>query len=138
MFALDGDFVRRLTRWAFQEGVVEAVAVVGSYANGSARPDSDLDVIILTAAAPAFVSDTRWTRAFGHVTTIAIEHYAPVESVRVRYADHGEVEFGFAPPTWADSETVDAGTAGVVADGMLIFVDKRGRLAKLSRAVLQK
>lgn len=41
-------FLAELANWAASRDVVVAVALVGSYARGEARPDSDVDVVIST------------------------------------------------------------------------------------------
>ena len=47
----------------------------------------------------------------------------------------GEIEFGFAPPTWADIHPVDTGTQQVIANGCRILHDPRGLLKRLCAAV---
>jgi hypothetical protein len=42
-----------------------------------------------------------------------------------------EVEFGFAAPSWAATEPVDAGTAQVVGDGFRVLYDPVGILRAL-------
>jgi predicted nucleotidyltransferase len=132
------DFLRHFTRWASTQDSIDAVALIGSHARGAARWDSDIDLIIITSDTDHYVDDGTWTWMFGEVASANREDYSAVQSVRVRYPDYGEIEFGFAAPTWADPEAVDAGTARVVADGMVILIDKAGRLAKLSRVVRQE
>jgi hypothetical protein len=46
-----------------------------------------------------------------------------------------EIEFGFAAPSWASTEPLDAGTARVVRDGCLPLHDPSGALELLIAAV---
>jgi len=46
-----------------------------------------------------------------------------------------EVEFGFAPPSWAAADPLDPGTAGVVRNGCQPLVDRKGLLDRLITAV---
>ncbi|MEM6429058.1 MAG: nucleotidyltransferase domain-containing protein [Deinococcota bacterium] len=37
----------KITTWAQEQPNVVALALVGSYANGTARPDSDVDLVLV-------------------------------------------------------------------------------------------
>ena len=41
------DFLDSLRDWAAHQPTIAGVALVGSYARGEARPDSDSDVVLL-------------------------------------------------------------------------------------------
>lgn len=116
--------------WAKGDPRIEAVALVGSYARGSAQPDSDVDLVILSAEAASFVEDTRWAARFGNVRRQEVEEWGAVTSVRVHYEAGSEVEFGFAGPAWA-SQPVDPGTRRVVRRGMRVISDRSGLLRGL-------
>ena len=76
---------------------------------GTARPDSDIDLVLLTTDPHAFRADTAWLDAIDWTTVGARpakwqdEDYGLLWSRRL-WLDQsgGEVEFGFAPPSWAD------------------------------------
>ena len=105
---------------------VLAVILVGSHARGAARPDSDVDLVILTPEQPAWFRDTTWAAGLGAVVRMSEEDWGAVRSLRVWYADGNEVEFGFAAPSWLDSP-LDAGTGRVLDDGYRILHDPSGR-----------
>ena len=44
--------------WAKAQPAIEAVAVVGSYARGTARADSDIELVLLTTRPREFRTDT--------------------------------------------------------------------------------
>jgi predicted nucleotidyltransferase len=46
---------------------VKGIALVGSYGRGTAREDSDIDLILLTDQFPKYVEDTQWIELFGAV-----------------------------------------------------------------------
>src|SRR5262245_54321986 len=88
------DFLERVTAWAAHQPTIAAVALIGSYARGEARPDSDLDLVLLCEAPHAFVADTSWIHCFGEVRTCHTEDWGRVTSLRVHYTESFEVEFG--------------------------------------------
>jgi predicted nucleotidyltransferase len=124
-------FLDGVARWATAERDIDAVALVGSHASGEARPNSDVDLMILTSKSSRYFNDVSWTKGFGAVLTSASEHYGRVKSVRVRYDGGLEVEFAFAPLEWADTEPADADTVEIVSRGMVIVADKSGSLGTL-------
>jgi predicted nucleotidyltransferase len=46
--------------WAIAQSKIRAVALVGSHARGTARPDSDIDLMLLTTDPHGFRTDTAW------------------------------------------------------------------------------
>ena len=96
-----------------------------------------MDLIILGSTPAHYLSDVIWTRTFGTVLTTVREHYGAVESLRARYKKGLEIEFGFTRPQWADTNPLDAGTLEVASLGMVILLDKAGRLAVLQRCLSQ-
>jgi hypothetical protein len=57
---------------------------------------------------------------FGEVIRRQVEDYGRLTSLRVWYADGGEVEFGLSTPDWI-AEPLDEGTAAVIAGGIKIL-----------------
>ena len=95
--------------WAKAQPAIEAVAVVGSYARGTARADSDIDLVLLTTRPREFRTDTAWLDAI-HWSAVGArpmrwegENYGGLWSLRLWLEqDGGEIEFGFASPSWAN------------------------------------
>src|SRR5262245_54412370 len=114
--------LRQLTDWAGSRADVRSIVLVGSHARGAARPDSDVDLIILCERPDALLTETGWTRRFGTVVAEKHENWGRVASVRIQYADGLEVEFGIAAPGWASSP--DAGTWRVLNAGFRVLVDR--------------
>jgi predicted nucleotidyltransferase len=50
-------FISGLQTWAAERDDVVAAAIVGSWARGAAREDSDVDVVLLTEDVSVFESD---------------------------------------------------------------------------------
>jgi uncharacterized protein len=114
---------------------IAAVALVGSYARGAARPDSDVDLVLLLDDPQPYLERPDWVGRFADVETITREDYGPMQSLRVVSRDGLEVEFGLTSLDWAALDRLDLGTSQVVADGMRILFAPRGLLASLAHAV---
>jgi predicted nucleotidyltransferase len=121
--------LRDVRAWASSESLVEAVALVGSHARGDARPDSDVDLVLLSSEPEALLREREWLTRFGVVESVVSEDWGRVTSLRVFYANGVEVEFGVAGPDWAADP--DEGTRRVVEDGFAVVWDPRGLLAPL-------
>jgi predicted nucleotidyltransferase len=124
----------RVIAWARSQLTVTGVALVGSQARGEARPDSDIDLVLLCTEPQGFLHDTSWIQHFGEVEACLTEDWGLVTSLRVYYQHGLEVEFGLTSLVWAELP-VDAGTKSVVANGMRILLDRDGALARLLESV---
>ncbi|MEU6467342.1 nucleotidyltransferase domain-containing protein [Streptomyces sp. NPDC046976] len=150
------EFLDRLTRWAGTREDVVGLLLVGSYARGAARPDSDVDVVLLTAEPARYLvdaaeSDTAesegaesdaaefegtwddWAGELGLGRPVRTRAWGPVTERRYTLLPGLEVEFGIGGPRWARTDPVDPGTRRVVADGARALYDPRRILAELVR-----
>jgi mannose-6-phosphate isomerase-like protein (cupin superfamily) len=129
-----GALIARLDGWARGRPEVVAVGLVGSWARGEARMDSDLDVVLLAEDREPFVRDDAWVHALAGTGLVRTRGWGPVTERRFVLPSGFEVELGVAPPTWAATDPVDGGTRRVVTDGMSIVYDPEGLLARLMHA----
>lgn len=129
-------FFHRIVDWATTEQAIDALALAGSYAHGTAHSQSDVDLQFLTQHRQAYFKCTAWIEQFGDIASLEIEDWGAVKTLRVCYrADfHCEFEFNFAELSWA-SVPLDLGTARVITDGMKILLDKSDLLAFAQRAI---
>jgi predicted nucleotidyltransferase len=127
--------------WAERRPDLLAVALVGSWARGEARTDSDIDLVLLTDNPDALRQETSWHLdiAWGDAGLRPDEwrdvDYGAVWSRHVLLSPLMEVELSFAEPSWAALDPIDAGTRAVVANGFQILLDKTGLLARLQRSL---
>jgi uncharacterized protein len=128
---------RSVEQWARRQVDIVGVALVGSWARSQARMDSDIDLVVLTPSQDRYVVEDEWaTEAVSQpADIIRTEPWGPLTERRVRLPSGLEVEFGFAPPSWASNDPVDPGTAQVVRGGCLPLVDPSGLLARVVEAV---
>lgn len=120
----------RLAAWAPDRRDLLAVGVVGSFARGMGRPDSDLDLILLTSIPEHYLSERSWLATFGECLSTEEEDWGEITSLRVSYRTGLEVEFGVGRPAWA-SLPPDEGTRQVVSGGLLPIYDPLGLLRRL-------
>jgi len=125
-----------VTRWATGQADVRAVVLVGSHARGDARPDSDIDLVILCTDPAKYLRALTWLSTFGAVQSTEIEDWGEVQSVRAFYSDGLEVEFGLTSDDWATC-SLDTGTLEVLAGGAMILLDRDGRLAQAIESLPQ-
>jgi uncharacterized protein len=120
----------RAIAWARQQPDISGLALVGSWARGSARPDSDVDLVVLTSHRDRYLSDD-WTAALGAARVLHTTAWGPLTERRLLLEGDLEVEVGMADPAWAATDPVDPGTRRVVTDGLRILHDPEGRLGAL-------
>jgi predicted nucleotidyltransferase len=125
-------FLAQVKRWAEQQSDIQAVLLVGSFARGTARADSDIDLVILTTSPQDYLDRLTFADHFGSVSKWEKEDWGKITSLRVWYEDGSEVEYGIALPDWA-IQPLDPGTLRVISDGMQIVFDRDGSLNWLSR-----
>ena len=112
------------------------MALVGSWARGTATPDSDVDLVLLTERPEALLLDDGWHRDFGpDAALVRAADFGAVQERRLRLASGLEVELCVGHASWAQTDPVDPGTRRVVADGIRVLWDPYGRLAALVEAV---
>ena len=124
-------FLASFTDWAAAQPGITAVALVGSWANGTARPDSDVDLVVVAADPTPLLADDTWLHRFGALRSVGREDWGLVQSRRVLYDDGLEVEFGVTAAAWLATDPLDPGTARVIRDGARVLLDERGSLALL-------
>jgi predicted nucleotidyltransferase len=112
---------------------VRALLVVGSVARGDARPDSDVDVVLLATEPERYLGRIDWVRTFGATRHTEIEDYGRLVSIRAVYRSGLEVEFGIAAPDWAEAP-FDPGTEEVARGGIVVLLDRDGHATALARA----
>ena len=117
-----------------------ALALAGSWARGTARPDSDLDLLVLAHNPEQYRTGPHWLDQIAlpppfRVLSSKWVAYGVVWSCHVALNPAGEIELGFGALNWASTDPVDAGSRGVIRDGFRVIVDKDGSLQRVVEAV---
>ena len=121
------NFLFEFKRWASTQDQIQAVALVGSHARGTATHESDVDLIVIVSLPNVYLKFQQWTALFGDVARQQIEDYGLCTSLRVWYSDGLEVEYGFCGDTWP----LDEGSRDVIARGMRVLFERLPILSPL-------
>lgn len=122
-------FLSDLVRWASGRNDIVAVGLVGSWARGTATPQSDVDLVILSPNSDSYLRDPSWAGAFGTVARLRTEPYGASTSLRVHYEDGLEVEYGLTDEAWA-AVPLDEGTREVIRGGMKVLFERKPLLSR--------
>jgi predicted nucleotidyltransferase len=117
------EFLTQFTAWASAQPNILGAALVGSYARGTAKETSDVDLVVLARQPEPYLQTTDWTHQFGQIQRNQTEDYGRLISLRVWYADGLEVEFGLTDESWA-AVPLDEGSRRVIADGMRVLFER--------------
>ena len=118
-------FLKDIKKWAKKEELIESIIVVGSYARGTYKVTSDIDLIIITSDKEKMLKNQTFVDLFGEIKKSQIEYYGACTSIRVWYKDGKEVEFGIVSTSWIE-KPLDKGTIKVLRDGFRVVIDKKG------------
>jgi predicted nucleotidyltransferase len=127
-------FISEFIEWASSQADIQAAALVGSFARGTANEESDLDLVILAENPEQYLNFQVWVHNFGTVKGRQEESYGKVTSLRVWFEENVEVEFGFTFPDWA-ALPIDEGTRQVAANGMRILFERTALLSRLQTEI---
>jgi predicted nucleotidyltransferase len=123
------DFLDKFVTWAARQPDIQGVALVGSYARGEAKDDSDIDLVILTELPQKYLAEVQWPKRFGIVEKRESEDYGRLISLRIWYQDGREVEFGITMPDWA-ATPLDEGSRVVISGGMTVLFERGDLLSR--------
>lgn len=125
----------RAAAWVAGRPDVRALALVGSWARGTATVESDVDLMLLTEDPAPYTGSDVLVRGLGAGDLVRTRTWGPVTERRLALRSGLEVEVGVALPTWAAVDPVDEGTRRVVGCGMRVLYDPDGLLAGLVAAL---
>lgn len=114
--------------WLSKQSDVVAAMLIGSYARGDERNDSDVDFIIVVENVEKWLVNKNWAKLFGQVISVTTEVYEDVHAIRVYYEDGLELEFGFVSRSWLDKPYVPA--TQEVFDKKFVVLYDREKLLK--------
>ena len=124
------EIIDGITRWAANRQDIVGLLLVGSYARNAARPDSDIDIVLLTTDQTQYFNNT-WANDLALGGLVRTQSWGPITERRYATVSGLEVEIGIGSPEWARTDPVDPGTRRVVTDGARPLHDPAGVLASL-------
>lgn len=123
--------LRRIVEWAEGRPDVRALALVGSYARGTAAGTSDVDIILLTTCPEVYIDSDDWVEQLGNAELVATRNWGGITERRLRAHGGLEIDLGIGSPAWASTTPIDPGTARVVSSGMTALHDPMSLLRAL-------
>ena len=123
--------------WAETQPEIHAVALVGSWARGQAKADSDIDLMFLTPNSQLFFLNPNYFGSFPwHKLSLKVidyydRTYGVVKSRHFCFSQGQKIEFSFGYTNWADTNPIDAGTLAVASSGLKIIYDPDRLLTNL-------
>ena len=114
--------IKSVKKWLEKEGDIKAALLIGSYARGEERIDSDVDFIFVVDDIEHWTKNTSWVKKFGKVLSVSSEQFEEVSALRVYYQDTNELEFGFVNEEWLQKPYVKA-TQEALDSGMKVLLD---------------
>ncbi|HLB21472.1 MAG TPA: nucleotidyltransferase domain-containing protein [Solirubrobacteraceae bacterium] len=127
--------VATVAPFAHRRSDIRAVALIGSWARRSARMDSDVDLVLLTADPLAYIEHDGWAAELGADSALRTKRWGALTERRFALPSGLEVDAGLVLPSWAHTDPLDAGAVRVVLDGLVPVYDPDGVLASLLAAV---
>ena len=122
-------FIEQLRCWSAKQTNILAVAIVGSWARGTAHSASDIDIVIIARDPNYFLADRDWLLNFGSIGSVKQEDWGLVQSLRVFYVDKQEIEFGITSEEWLSDNEIRSDTGKIIGDGMNAIYDPNHLLA---------
>ncbi|MEV5903071.1 nucleotidyltransferase domain-containing protein [Streptomyces sp. NBC_00015] len=129
-----GRVVDRFTRWAGNRSDVVGLLLVGSLARGAARPDSGVDLVVLSTVPARYAEDDGWARELALGEVVRVQERGSVTEWRYVTASGLEGAVAIGSAHWARTDPVDAGTRRAVTDGARPLYDPAGILGVLLQA----
>lgn len=136
------EILKKISAWVDTKEFIRGAAVVGSHAKGTAKPDSDIDIVLLTKGSQLeHRNNTSWLdeidlSELGFNRDRYEDHdYGDNMARHVFYSPFLEIEFGFVPVEWASSSPVRESTRSIVAPAMIIISDKDQHFRTLAEKI---
>lgn len=128
-----------IANWVQTQPTIKALGLAGSWAAERARPDSDLDLLILANNRQKYRENQVWLSDLllpepFRVVSHRSADYGSVWSCHALLQPDAQLELSFAGLEWALTDPIDVGTRLVVSNGFRVIVDKERRLQQLVAA----
>lgn len=96
-----------------------------------------MDLVLIARQPADYVRSRSWTHTLGTVIHEQVEAYGRLTSVRVRYDNGLEVEFGWTDESWV-ARPLDEGTRLVLAGGVRVLFERRTVLSSALKGISGK
>lgn len=129
-----------IAAWVQAHSDLKSLGLVGSWARGDGRPDSDLDLLIIADDPTIYRFSRGWPYRLPlpemfRVLSYKDVAYGTVWSRHLSLQPKAELELTFCTVGWASTDPIDNGTRHIVVSGFQVIVDKEGHLQRLTEAI---
>lgn len=124
-------FLQKLKSWSARQSDILAVVLIGSWARGTARTDSDIDIVIISTNPTKLLTEQNWLSELGSIKSITREDWGLMQSLRVIYMDGREIEFGITTKQWISEDEIELDTGKILSNGAQIIFDRYNLFASL-------
>lgn len=122
--------LNELVQTLSHQNIVRGIILVGSYARGDNRDNSDVNVIILADDPQEFFKKIEFFKHFGNIFSVENSRKG-ILSFKIACHEDTEIQLSIVPCIWAQAEPIDPETLKVILNGVSILWDPRGQLEKL-------
>ena len=116
--------IKLVKKWINKEEDIKGALLIGSYARGEERSDSDIDFIFVVEDVDKWTGHINWVKNFGRLLSVSVEEFEEVKALRVYYQDSNELEFGFVTQEWLNKPYVST-TQEVFDGGVKVLLDRK-------------
>lgn len=109
---------------------VKGIILLGSYARGDNRNNSNVNVTIIALNPSEFFKENSWIEHFGKIFLLN-KGENDIISLRIACIEEIQMHLNIVPLTWAETDPIDPETLKVILDGVRVLWDPDNLLHKL-------
>ncbi len=117
--------------------LILCILLVGSYARNEQRPDSDIDLVVISKDKTKMINTYEWINIIGKTDSeVKIENYGEITSLRTNFKGY-EYEIGIGSEKWIGLP-LDSGTRKVLEDGYIVMYEKENVMKNVKSVVRER
>ena len=119
------------------DNLISCILLVGSYARNEQKPDSDIDLVVISKDKNKMINIHDWIKKMGEIDSeIKIEYCGEITSLRIN-CNGIEYELGIGSAKWIELP-LDSGTRKVLEDGYIVMYEKDNVMKNVKSEVRER